>query len=205
MKTTTLCAGSLIHSSRTMGPAAVGADLRTHVVARRRALLVGREHYSYDRSDRYHGVCQIAAPDRPVTVSGGGRRGRGLRSSWPVRILMPRSASAAITSRRCAGAAIATGLIVALGGCVSYPPGRDFPKSQSEAVRLGPDSFLVSRFADALRTPSSAYGFRILFGGVDGLLLRLELIERARQSLGPPYYIFRYDASGGVSDNALVR
>src|SRR6202171_2783275 len=141
MKTTTLCAASLIHSSRTMGRAAVGADLRTHVVARRHGSPCGREHYSYDRSYRYHGVCQIAAPDRPVTVSGGGRRGRGLRSSWPVRILMPRSASAAITSRRCAAAAIATGLIVALGGCVSYPPGRGFSESQSEGGGVRPGRF----------------------------------------------------------------
>ena len=118
---------------------------------------------------------------------------------------MPRSASAAITSRRCAAAAIASGLIVALCGCASYPPGRDFPKSQSEAVRLGPDSFLVSPFADALRSRSSESGFRILPVGVDGLLLRLELIERARQSLDLQYYIFRYDESGELIANALLR
>jgi putative cardiolipin synthase len=118
---------------------------------------------------------------------------------------MPRSASAAITSRRCAAAAIATGLIVALGGCASYPPERDFPKSQSEAVRLGPDNFLISPFAEALRRHSSESGFRILPVGVDGLLLRLELIERARQSLDLQYYIFRYDESGVLIANALMR
>ena len=118
---------------------------------------------------------------------------------------MPRSASAAITSRRCTAAAIATGLIVALGGCVSYPPGRDFPKSESEAARLGPDSFLVAPFADALRSHSSESGFRIVPVGVDGLLLRLELVERARQSLDLQYYIFRYDESGVLIANALVR
>ena len=118
---------------------------------------------------------------------------------------MPRSASAAITSRRCTAAAIATGLIVALGGCVPYPPGRDFPKSESEAARLGPDSFLVAPFADALRSHSSESGFRILPDGVDGLLLRLELIERARQSLDLQDYIFRYDESGVLIANALVR
>ena len=119
--------------------------------------------------------------------------------------LMPRSASAAITSRRCAAAAIAAGLIVAIGGCASYPPERDFPKSQSEAVRLGPDNFLVSPFAEALRRHSSESGFRILPVGVDGLLLRLELIERARQSLDLQYYIFRYDESGVLIANALMR
>jgi len=96
-------------------------------------------------------------------------------------------------------------LIVALGGCASYPPERDFPKSQSEAVRLGPDNFLVSPFAEALRRHSSESGFRILPVGVDGLLLRLELIERARQSLDLQYYIFRYDESGVLIANALMR
>jgi len=118
---------------------------------------------------------------------------------------MPRSASAAITSRRCAAAAIAAGLIVAIGGCASYPPERDFPKSRSEAEPLGPDNFLVSPFAEALRRHSSESGFRILPVGVDGLLLRLELIERARQSLDLQYYIFRYDESGVLIANALMR
>jgi hypothetical protein len=108
---------------------------------------------------------------------------------------MPRSASAAITSRRCAAVATVTSFIIALGGCVSYPPGWDFPKSQSEALRLGPDDFLVAPFADALRSHPSESGFRILPVGVDGLLLRLELIERARQSLDLQYYILVFDRS----------
>jgi cardiolipin synthase C len=118
---------------------------------------------------------------------------------------MPRSASAAITSWRCAAAATVTALIIALGGCVSYPPGRDFPKSQSEALRLGPDDALVAPFADALHSHPSESGFRILPVGVDGLLLRLELIERARQSLDLQYYIFHYDESGVLIADALAR
>lgn len=97
------------------------------------------------------------------------------------------------------------GLIMALGGCVSYPPGRDFPKSQSEALRLGPDEVLIAPFADALRSHQSESGFRILPVGVDGLLLRLELIEGARQSLDLQYYIFHYDESGVLIADALVR
>jgi putative cardiolipin synthase len=118
---------------------------------------------------------------------------------------MPRSASAAVTSRRCTAAALATGLLVVLGGCVSYPPGRDFPKSQSEAARLAPDRFLVAPFADAQRSHTSESGFRIIPVGVDGLLLRLELIERARHSLDLQYYIFHYDESGVLVADALVR
>jgi len=51
-------------------------------------------------------------------------------------------------------AATVTGLIVALGGCVSYPPGRDFPKSQSETLRLVPDDVLVAPFRGRTAQPS---------------------------------------------------
>jgi len=40
---------------------------------------------------------------------------------------------------------------------------------------------------------------------VDGLLLASGLIERARQSLDLQYYIFRYDESGVLIANALMR
>src|SRR6266446_9939944 len=89
MKTATLCAAP---SSTAAGGRVQSLSDRTYVPTSSRddtigAALrsaVGREHYSYDRSYSCHGVRQIAAADGPVTVSGGGRRGRGLRSSWPV-------------------------------------------------------------------------------------------------------------------------
>src|SRR6202043_1762429 len=179
MKTATLCAASGIDSSRTMGPAAVGPDLRTRVGPRRHGSAAVPN--TIRTTDPTGAMACVREP--PLTglllylTEGGVAAGSGVLGQSGC--LMPRSASAAITSRRCAAAAIASGLIVALCGCASYPPGRDFPKSQSEAVRLGPDSFLVSPFADALRSRSSESGFRILPVGVDGLLLRLELIERA--------------------------
>jgi putative cardiolipin synthase len=112
---------------------------------------------------------------------------------------MAQSAGSAWT--RCALVMVAA---LALHGCVSLP-GRDYPRPESEATRLPADSTLVAPFASALQTHGSQSGFRILQSGVDGLLLRLELIEHAQRSLDLQYYIFRADESGLLIGNALVR
>ncbi|HYL70848.1 MAG TPA: phospholipase D family protein [Candidatus Dormibacteraeota bacterium] len=93
---------------------------------------------------------------------------------------------------------------LALVGCVSLP-GRDYPRPESESTRLPADPTLVAPFTGALREHSGQSGFRILQTGVDGLLLRLELIEHAQRSLDLQYYIFRGDESGLLIGNALVR
>jgi putative cardiolipin synthase len=101
------------------------------------------------------------------------------------------------------GAALALAVLV-LHGCASLP-GRDYPRPDAEASRLPADETLVAPFAEALKAHSTQSGFRILQTGVDGLLLRLELIERAQRSLDLQYYIFRGDESGLLIGNALVR
>jgi putative cardiolipin synthase len=47
-------------------------------------------------------------------------------------------------------------------------------------------------------------GFHLVSAGIDGLLLRLELIERAQSSLDLQYYIFRSDDSGRRLQLALL-
>jgi cardiolipin synthase C len=109
-------------------------------------------------------------------------------------------------SRAGAGRGVLLGSCLALlGGCAALPPGRDYPRNEVEAAALPPDAHLVASFADALREHNGESGFRILPAGVDGLLLRLQLIERARRSLDLQYYIFRADESGLQIANALVR
>lgn len=48
-------------------------------------------------------------------------------------------------------------------------------------------------------------GFRMISAGLDGLLARVEMIDRARTSLDLQYYIFRADASGKLIAAALLR
>src|SRR6266436_1028292 len=167
MKTATLCAAP---SSTAAGGRVQSLSDRTYVPTSSRddtigAALrsaVGREHYSYDGSYRCHGVRQMTAADRPATVSGGGRRGRGFRSSWPVGVFdaafnVSRHHQPEMRSR-----------------CDCHRPDRcpwrlrilpAWAGFSEESIRGGaarPGYFLVSSFADALRSHSSESGFRIL-------------------------------------------
>jgi cardiolipin synthase C len=64
---------------------------------------------------------------------------------------------------------------------------------------------LTQPFAAALRDHPGLSGFRMFNMGIDGLLLRLELIEQARRSLDLQYYIFHGDESGRLVTHALAR
>jgi putative cardiolipin synthase len=92
---------------------------------------------------------------------------------------------------------------VILGGC-STLPGRDFPRQASPAV-TPPNPGLVQPFAAAQRTHPEQSGFRLYTVGVDGLLLRLELIKAAQRSLDLQYYIFHGDGSGRLVTEALAQ
>lgn len=67
------------------------------------------------------------------------------------------------------------------------------------ATRLG------QQFARASGQNSGRSGFRILNVGVDGFLMRLEMIDAAERTLDLQYYIFRGDESGRLLTDALSR
>src|SRR5215475_746577 len=116
-----------------------------------------------------------------------------------------RPGGGAVTAARLgARCAVLVLVLLALSGCASLP-GRDYPRPEAEANRLPPDHALIAPFVDALQTHGTQSGFRIVPAGVDGLLLRLELIEHAQRSLDLQYYIFHADESGLLIGNALVR
>ena len=94
---------------------------------------------------------------------------------------------------------------LALSGCLTYPPARGYPREQYDAQRLSPDPSLVTPLREALVEHTDQSGFRWVSTGVDGLLLRLELIENARSSLDLQYYIYRWDESGVLVASALLR
>jgi cardiolipin synthase C len=64
---------------------------------------------------------------------------------------------------------------------------------------------LSEPFAAASLQHKGASGFRLFSLGIDGLLLRLELIARAKNSLDLQYYIFRGDESGRLITEALLQ
>jgi putative cardiolipin synthase len=67
------------------------------------------------------------------------------------------------------------------------------------------ESTLGKTFQDRIAQHPGTSGFRLVNAGIDGLLVRLELIERAQYSLDLQYYIFRCDDSGKRIQEALLR
>jgi putative cardiolipin synthase len=101
-----------------------------------------------------------------------------------------------------------TGLLLVVlagmaAGC-SGLPGRDYPRNEPPIIRPQASSALAEPFTLEQRAHSGASGFRLYSVGVDGLLLRLELIEHAGSSLDLQYYIFHGDESGRLITEALM-
>ena len=93
----------------------------------------------------------------------------------------------------------------AIGGCASLPPGSGYSKTVSAAL-ADPDTTLVGQqFATAAREHGGKAGYRIISVGVDGFLMRMEMINAAERTLDLQYFIFRGDESGALLTDALNR
>lgn len=92
--------------------------------------------------------------------------------------------------------------VLAVSGCTSLP-GRNFPRPPPVDIAHKPNPALTQPFAAAAHAHDGASGFRLYSAGVDGLLLRLELIAQAQSSLDLQYYIFHGDESGRLVTEAL--
>jgi putative cardiolipin synthase len=94
-------------------------------------------------------------------------------------------------------------VLLSIGGCMSLPtpsqPGELAPQPHAEG------SWLSKTFAAGSAEHPTASGFHLFSAGIDGLLLRLELIDRAQQSLDLQYYIFRSDDTGRLIQQSVLR
>ncbi|GAC1310731.1 MAG: phospholipase D family protein [Steroidobacteraceae bacterium] len=96
-------------------------------------------------------------------------------------------------------------VIACATGCVGLPPAASLPKTVSSAIDPGLPSRLERIFAPMAAAHHGDSGFRILAQGLDGLAVRLELIDAAQRSLDVQSYIFRADESGSLVADALLR
>jgi putative cardiolipin synthase len=96
-------------------------------------------------------------------------------------------------------------VLAILGGCASLPPGSNYPKAQSVAFAEPQTTRLGQQFAAESSRNGGRPGFRIFNVGVDGFLIRLEMINAAERSLDLQYYIFRGDETGRLLTDALAR
>ena len=96
-------------------------------------------------------------------------------------------------------------LALELVGCATAPPGARYPKTHSVALT----DFASTRFGRQFERDSHANGgrtaFRLINVGVDGFLMRLEMINAAERTLDLQYFIFRGDESGSLLREALLR
>jgi cardiolipin synthase C len=98
-------------------------------------------------------------------------------------------------------------LVVAycLGGCASLPPGSGYPKTFSTALAEPATTAAGQRFAAAAQEHGGQAGYRIISVGVDGFLMRMEMINAAEHTLDLQYYILRGDETGCLLTDALNR
>jgi len=92
-----------------------------------------------------------------------------------------------------------------LSGCATVQSGREVPRTASVAF-AHPEATAFGARVEALATAhAGASAFHILTAGVDGLLVRVQMIDAAQKSLDLQYFIFRGDTTGNVILAALAR
>ncbi len=94
---------------------------------------------------------------------------------------------------------------VAAGGCAGLPPGADFPRKPSTALANTDETPIGALFARQSVEHGGNSGFRIMSVGVDGFLVRVQMIAAAKSTLDLQYYIFRGDETGRLLTEALLR
>lgn len=96
-------------------------------------------------------------------------------------------------------------LLSVAGGCAGLPPGANFPKTQSTALEHPEETKLGKQFADAAQAHNGQSAFRLVPSGVDGFLLRAQMIDAAQKTIDMQYYIFRADETGKLLQDAILR
>jgi cardiolipin synthase C len=106
--------------------------------------------------------------------------------------------------QRVAWATAALVSILLATGCASLPAdsGQHAAQPPQQVAR---DSWLGTTFATALAGHAPDSGFHLFSAGLDGLLLRLELLDKAQRSVDLQYYIFRSDDAGRLIQRAVLR
>jgi putative cardiolipin synthase len=93
---------------------------------------------------------------------------------------------------------------LALAGCASLPPGADHPRVPSTSLAAPLATPLGKQAAQLSRSRPGLSGVRLFPRGVDGLVLRTQMIRAARRSLDVQYYIFVEDYTGKVLLDAVL-
>jgi cardiolipin synthase C len=95
-------------------------------------------------------------------------------------------------------------LVLLVAGCATLP-GANYPKQPSTAL-ANPESTRLGRQLDAkAREHPGLSGFRLLFEGVDGFLIRAEMANAAEKTLDLQYFIIQNDNTGKLLMDSVLR
>jgi len=94
---------------------------------------------------------------------------------------------------------------LSLGACSSVPSAFNAPKFSSVALAHPEETRLGAQFDNAALTRNGDSAFRIISAGVDGFLVRAQMIDAAEKTLDLQYFIFRGDETGRLLTDALMR
>lgn len=95
--------------------------------------------------------------------------------------------------------------VAMLGGCASLPPSQP-PNAPSSALPDPESTRWGRQFTAAAHAHAERSAYRIFSIGVDGFLMRMEMINAAERTLDLQYYIFRvFNPFRYRGHNALLR
>jgi putative cardiolipin synthase len=92
-----------------------------------------------------------------------------------------------------------------MAACSSVMPKADYPRPVSVALAHPQSTLLGALFAREAAAHGGRSGFRIISTGVNGFLIRVQMIDAAQRTLDVQYFIFRGDQTGRLITDALRR
>ena len=95
--------------------------------------------------------------------------------------------------------------VLLLSGCATVQSSHDVPRPVSVALAHPEQTAFGAQVSALAAGHTGASAFRILTAGVDGLLMRVQMIDAAQKSLDLQYFIFRGDMTGHLVLAALTR
>jgi putative cardiolipin synthase len=96
-------------------------------------------------------------------------------------------------------------VVLLMSGCASLPPGSDFPKTVSVAIKQPETTALGQQVDRVARLHPGESGLRLLSVGVDGFLTRMQMVNAAQHTLDLQYFILRGDETGRLLTDAVLR
>src|SRR5262245_16061115 len=90
-------------------------------------------------------------------------------------------------------------------GCATVPPGADYPKTASYAFAEPQATRLGKQIAARAAARRDLSGVRLFPRGVDGLVLRTQIVRAAERSLDIQYFIFIEDQTGKLLLDSVLR